>query len=142
MPETKSPFQYLPLTIMSKVMTEFEAITISQMNAQGLFETPENVKIRAGALLKKIFGEDAQFAILITNNDDDDDLAPFFVIDSMGLKFMLGATPEDDCFHLSFLSAKPVRPIRSLAGMGMALMDAMDIIDEHFSLHEMGLAEE
>ena len=57
MPETKSPFQYLPLTIMSKVMTEFEAITISQMNAQGLFETPENVKIRADALLKKIFGE-------------------------------------------------------------------------------------
>jgi hypothetical protein len=141
MPETKSPFQYLPLTIMSKVMTEFEAVTISQMNAQGLFDTFENVKIRAVALLKKIFGEDAQFAILITN-DDEADLAPFFVIDSMGLKFMLGATPEDDCFHLSFLSAKPVRPIRSLAGMGMALMDAMDIIDEHFSLHEMGLAEE
>jgi len=142
MPETKSPFQYLPLTIMSKAMTEFEAITISQMNAQGLFETPENVKIRADALLQKIFGEDVQFAILITNGDEDDDLAPLFVIDNMGLKFMLGATPEDDCFHLSFLSAKPVRPIRSLAGMGMALMDAMDIIDEHFSLHEMGLAEE
>lgn len=141
MPETKSPFQYLPLTIMSKAMTEFEAITISQMNAQGLFETPENVKIRADALLQKIFGEDVQFAILITN-DDDDDLAPFFVIDNMGLKFILGATPEDDCFHLSFLSAKPIRPIRSLAGVGMALADAMDIIDEHFSLNEMGLAEE
>ncbi len=141
MPETKSPFQYLPLTIMSKVMTEFEAVSISQMNKQGLFETPENAKKRAQALLTKIFGEDAQFAIFIDENGEDE-LAPFYVIDSMGLKFMLGATPDDDCFYLSFLSAKPPRPIRSLAGMGMALMDAMDIIDEHFSFHELGLADE
>ncbi len=142
MPETKSPFQYLPLSIMSKTMTAFEAVQLAQLNEHGLLETPANVKKRAQALLKKIFGDEAQFALAYNEEVLPDPLAPFYVIDSMGLKFMLGATPEDDCFLLSFLSAKPMRPIRSLAGVGMALLDAMDMIDEHFSDHELELLEE
>lgn len=141
MSDAKNPFQHPPLSIMSKTMTAFEAVQLAQVNELGLLETPDNVKKRAQALLKKIFGDDAQFS-LAYNEVLPDPLAPFYVIDSMGLKFMLGATPEDDCFHLSFLSAKPPRPIRSLAGVGMALLDAMDMIDEHFSDHELELLEE
>lgn len=141
MPEANPPFQYPPLSIMSKVMTAFETVQISQVNDLALFEIPENIEKRAQTLLKKIFGEDAQFA-LPYNKAFSDQLAPFYVIDSLGLKFMLGASPEDDCFLLSFLSAKPVRPIRSLAGVGMALMDAMDMIDEHFADHELESMEE
>ncbi len=141
MSKEKAPFQYLPMTIVSKAMTAFEKIQVAQMNDQATFETPENIEKRAKALLKKIFGDDAQFALHFADVIDDD-LHPRFAIDNMALTFMLGATPDDDCFHLSFLSAKPVRPIRSLAGVGMAMLDAMDIIDEHFLNHELGTEDE
>jgi len=134
----KTKLNYLPMSIIGKGMAAFEAIQISQLNESGLFETPENIETRALALLNKIFGEDAHFAIRVTEIIPDD-LAPFFAIDNMGLKFVLGATTEDDCFQLSFLSAKPARPIRSLAGVGMALLDAMDMIDDHLANHALGL---
>jgi hypothetical protein len=82
----------------------------------------EHAYLRAKNALAKILGANADCATLAPDAEYGE---IYFDVDDMQLEFLLGATPDDDCFRVTFLNAPSPRPVRTAAGLGMALSEIL-----------------
>ena len=83
----------------------------------------EHAHSRAKNALAKILGANAYCATLATDAEYGQ---IYFDVDDMQLEFLLGATPEDDCFRVTFLNVPSPRHVRTAAGLGMALSEILE----------------
>ena len=89
--------------------------------------TQQDVETRCIGLAKRVLGEDLFKAACLYDNEDTG-IFYFAFGDELELAFILGATPDDDYFLVSFLEVTSPRAARSLAGIGMAIEHAKSII--------------
>lgn len=82
----------------------------------------EHAHLRAKNALAKILGANADCATLAPDAEYGE---IYFDVDDMQLEFLIGATPDDDCFRVTFLNVPSLRPVRTAAGLGMALSEIL-----------------
>jgi hypothetical protein len=87
----------------------------------------KDVEARCLAFAKQVLGDELFQAACFYDNEDTGVYYLAFG-DELELTFILGATPEDDYFLVSFLEVTSPRAARSLAGIGMAIENAKHII--------------
>lgn len=104
----KSP---APLSIVVKYLAIFDDQSASHSSG----------KTRANDLLTRILGNDAGFAIPIP-----DDYEIRFKLDDMQLRFIEGATAEDDHYRVSFLNIPTFVGVRTPDGLGYALTTILE----------------
>ncbi len=113
-----SPPTVAPMAVASKALTAFSRISA------GLEDNDPDPK-RVEALLRKVFGDDYQYAAI----KDPDDLPGLvkFDIDGIELVFHQGTVPEEDVFSVTYAGISLDDNIRTLGGLGAAMSAAIDL---------------
>jgi hypothetical protein len=112
------------MSVVSKALAAFSKTGIDP--SEDLFDP-----MRAKALLKKIFGEEAKFVKIKAQEPFDPAIDnPVFVIDEIELDFQQGTTPEEDIFKVTFAGVLvDMYAVRTLEGLGAAITASISLAE-------------
>jgi catechol 2,3-dioxygenase-like lactoylglutathione lyase family enzyme len=117
---TQTNTQNPHFSVSIKALTELDALKMHLL-------TRQEVEARCLEFAKRVLGEELVEKACFYD-DEETGIFYFGFGDELELTYILGATPEDDYFLVSFLEVTSPRAARTMAGVGMAIQHAKYLI--------------